>query len=226
MQMPSYEEQVAFIIAKAQELGIDPQVALAVARSEGLQPGTWQAKGKLSYGREQSYGPYQLHVAPPGHEPGLGNEFKDQTGLDPADPANWQASTTFGLQKAKERGWSPWFGAKKIGITGKEGIGGNPYSFQNDQPSASAGGTSMGGFAQGPGAVQGRMEMDGLLGSSDSTSVSPSQEPGFDFGQLKKAGKAFSQLAEYGAEDPIQAPAPLPPLMPLRRITLGQGLLG
>lgn len=219
--LPSVQEMEAYIRQEAARLGIDPEVAVAVARSEGLQPGTWQAKGTLSYGREQSYGPLQLHVDPTGKNPGMGNQFKAETGLDPADPANWRQSTSYGLQQAQKGGWSPWMGAKKIGITGMEGIGDNPYSFGNEQPPASTGGTSMGGYAEGPAAVQARMDQEGLLGGS----TSPSQE-GIDFNQISKAGKEFSKLAEYGEEEPLPTPAPLPALMPLRRIKLGQGLLG
>jgi phage-related minor tail protein len=53
---------------------------------------------------------------------GLGNQFMAQTGLDPADPANWQRSTAFALDQAKANGWGAWYGAKAQGITGFMGI--------------------------------------------------------------------------------------------------------
>lgn len=218
--MPSVQEMEAYIRQAAIARGIDPEIAVRVARSEGLGEGIWQSNMQLDYGREQSYGPFQLHVAPEGRRPGMGNEFKAQTGLDPADPSTWRQGVDFALTQAKSGGWGPWFGAKKIGITGMEGIDGNPYSFESAGPSS--GGTSMGGYAEGPAAVQARMDQEGLLGGA----TSPSQEAGIDFGQIGKAGTAFSKLAAYGEEDPLPVPQPLPALMPLRRITLGQGLLG
>jgi len=218
--MPSVNEMEAYIRQAAVARGIDPEIAVRVARSEGLGEGIWQSNVKLDYGRERSYGPFQLHVAPEGRSPGMGNEFKAKTGLDPSDPSTWRQGVDFALTQAKEGGWGPWFGAKKIGITGMEGIGGNPYSFESSGPSGA--GTSMGGYAEGPAAVQARMDQEGLLGGS----TSPSQEAGMDFNQIGKAGKAFSKLAAYGEEEPLPLPTPLPALMPLRRITLGQGLLG
>lgn len=126
MALPSVAQMEAYIRQKAAELGIDPDVAVRVARSEGLQEGTWQANGMLSYGREQSYGPYQLHNAPPGERPGMGNDFVKATGLNPADPDTWDEGIDFALGQARKGGWAPWFGAKKEGITGFMGIGGEP----------------------------------------------------------------------------------------------------
>lgn len=126
MALPSVAQMEAYIRQKAVELGIDPDTAVRVARSEGLKDGTWQATGNLDYGREQSYGPFQLHVAPKGYRQGMGNDFVNATGLDPSDPGNWQQGVDFALGRAKKGGWSPWMGAKKIGITGMMGIGGKP----------------------------------------------------------------------------------------------------
>lgn len=132
--LPSVVEMEAYIRQAALARGIDPDVAVRVARSEGLAPGVWQATGTLKYGRERSYGPFQLHVAPPGYRPGMGNDFVAKTGLDPADPRNWQKGVDFALDNARRGGWRPWFGAKKIGITGKMGIGGVPVQNQPPAP--------------------------------------------------------------------------------------------
>ena len=123
-QLPSAAEREAKIRAYAASIGIDPDVAVAVARQEGLQDGTWQANGQLGYGREQSYGDFQLHTDPTGKNPGLGNQFEADTGLDTADPANWWAMDKYGLDHARKNGWGAWMGAKKAGYTGMEGIGG------------------------------------------------------------------------------------------------------
>src|SRR5262245_52217773 len=124
MALPDISDMEAYIRRAAAERGIDPDTAVAVARSEGLQEGTWQAKANLSYGRERSYGPFQLHIAPKGNRPGLGNEMIAETGVDPSDPKNWKQGIDFALNHAAKDGWGAWYGAKSIGVTGKMGIGG------------------------------------------------------------------------------------------------------
>jgi hypothetical protein len=125
-KLPSAAEREAFIREYAKSIGIDPNIAIRVARTEGLGDGIWQSNVVLDYGREQSFGDFQLHLAPEGRKPGLGNAFLSQTGLDPRDPANWKAMNMFALDNAKRGGWSPWFGAKKVGIVDKMGIDGSP----------------------------------------------------------------------------------------------------
>lgn len=122
--LPSVDKIEEYIRQAAIARGIDPEVALAVARSEGLGEGIWQSNMQQPYGREQSFGPFQLHVAPKGRSPGLGNAFKEKTGLDPSNPDTWTQGVDFALDTAKQDGWGAWMGAKKIGVTGKAGIGG------------------------------------------------------------------------------------------------------
>jgi hypothetical protein len=124
--LPSVQEMEAYIRQVAAANGVDPDTAVRVARSEGLAPGVWQANGNLSYGRERSYGPFQLHVAPAGHRGGMGNDMLAQTGVDPSNPANWRQGVDFAIKRAAKGGWSPWYGAKKIGVTGMMGINGRP----------------------------------------------------------------------------------------------------
>lgn len=114
----------AYIRQAAAARGIDPDIAVRVAKSEGLAPGVWQSNVKLGYGRERSYGPFQLHLAPSGHRPGLGNKFMQQTGLDPSDPSNVYKGIDFALDHAANNGWGAWFGAKAVGVSPHEGIGG------------------------------------------------------------------------------------------------------
>jgi hypothetical protein len=125
MRLPfTFEEAKEYVRQAAIARGADPEIALQVARSEGLQPGTWQGKSMLKYGLEQSYGPFQLHRAPEGYQSGMGNDFQKATGLDPADPANWRQTVDYGLNQAigGKGGWGPWYGAKVHGITGKMGL--------------------------------------------------------------------------------------------------------
>lgn len=120
----SVANATSFIEKYAASIGIDPATALKVARSEGLGAGIWQSNYSKGGFREPSFGPFQLLKGGPGtgFGAGLGNRFMQQTGLDPADPANWQRSTAFALDQAKANGWGSWYGAKNQGITGFMGI--------------------------------------------------------------------------------------------------------
>ncbi len=120
------DDMTKYIRDAAVKRGIDPSVALRVARGEGLARNTWQSNlkgGKLGI-REPSYGPFQLLVGggKTGYGLGMGNDFMKATGLDPSDPKNAYATVDFALDQAVKGGWGPWYGAKAAGITGKHGI--------------------------------------------------------------------------------------------------------
>lgn len=216
--LPTVAQQEAQIRAYAASIGIDPDTAIKVARGEGLAPNTWQSNLQQPYGRERSYGAFQLHVDPTGKRPGLGNEFQATTGLDPADPANWQAMNKFALDQARKAGWGPWMGAKAAGITGMMGIGGKPAAAPAATPSM---GTSMGGYAMGPAAVQERMDTGkvmGLLGDD---------KPLISADTWKAIGAVGNEMMQQSAPDaPAQQMLQSPVFQPLRRIQLGKGLLG
>lgn len=215
--LPTVEQMEAYIRQKAVEMGIDPEIAVRVARSEGLRPDTWQSNVQQPYGREASYGPYQLHVDPTGKRPGMGNDFMKATGLDPADPATWKTGVDYALGRAKEGGWSPWFGAKKIGITGKMGIGEAPPA------AAQTAGTSMGGYAMGPEAVQDRMDTGEVMGLLDD----PTSWLGdIDTEAMGEFGMEFLKKAKAEQDAMYNTPAPQAQvLQPLNRVNL-KGLLG
>jgi hypothetical protein len=124
--VPSYDQQAEYIAAAAAARGIDPEVALAVAKSEGLQPGTWQSNYSRNGHREPSFGAFQLLDGGPktGFTKGMGNDFKSQTGLDPRDPGNWQAMIDFALNHAAQKGWGAWYGAPKVGVSKWDGLQG------------------------------------------------------------------------------------------------------
>lgn len=124
--VPSYEAQAEYIAAAAAARGIDPEVALAVAKSEGLQPGTWQSNYSRNGHREPSFGAFQLLDGGPktGFTKGMGNDFRSQTGLNPRDPANWQAMVDFALNHAAQKGWGAWYGAPKVGVSRWDGLQG------------------------------------------------------------------------------------------------------
>lgn len=108
----------AYIRQAALARGIDPDIALRVARSEGgLTNPFRQGEAMLSYGREESYGPFQLHM----RNGGVGARAL-RAGIDPR--TNWQGGVDFGLDEAANKGWGQWFGAAKAGIGNREGLEG------------------------------------------------------------------------------------------------------
>lgn len=129
----------SYIRETAKKYGIDPDTAVAVAKSEGLstfQSSVPSARGPN--GREDSWGAFQLYKGG-----GLGNEFQKETGLDPADPANEKATIDYALRHASKKGWGAFHGAKNTGIPRFAGIGGE--TGVTPQPGSMTGGTTFGG---------------------------------------------------------------------------------
>jgi hypothetical protein len=123
-----------YIVEAARKRGIDPNIALQVARSEGGVEGHVQSRVKRNGVQEPSYGPFQLlKGGQNGFPMGMGNDMLMRTGLDPADPNNTQATIDFALDQAKVGGWGPWMGAKKLGITGMEGIDGRGVTLNSNR---------------------------------------------------------------------------------------------
>lgn len=102
----STNEIESYIRSAAAARGIDPNVAVQVARNEGL----YNYVGD----RGSSFGPYQLHyggVAGGGMAvSGLGDEFTQKTGLDARDSSTWKQQIDFALDKARKSGWGAWHG--------------------------------------------------------------------------------------------------------------------
>jgi hypothetical protein len=101
------------------EEGVDPEVALAVVRSEGGFSDPYQRS--LAPG-EYSLGPLQLNM-----RRGVGANAL-AAGIDASK--DWEAAYRYGLQHAKKTGWlGDWMGARKIGLenwAGLKGSGGAP----------------------------------------------------------------------------------------------------
>lgn len=109
----SNAEKEAYIRSEAARLGIDPNQAMRVAKSEGF----YNFNGDMdATGKPTSFGAFQLHRPGIGRNTadGLGTLFKKQTGLDPSDPANERATISFALQHAANsgNGWKDWHGWK------------------------------------------------------------------------------------------------------------------
>ena len=101
---------IPIIRAAAIRNGIDPDVAVAVARSEGL--------GNPVGDNKTSFGAMMLHIGG-----GVGDLFRKDTGLDPSDPKNEVATIDYAMQYAAKYGWGAWHGAARIGIGDRQGIG-------------------------------------------------------------------------------------------------------
>lgn len=108
---PDPRNKVPLIRSEAIKHGIDPDTAVRVARSEGLT-------GFLG-DHGTSGGAFQLHV-----HGGLGDTFRKETGLDPLDPKNEDATIAWTMgYLEKHPDWSPWHGAAYVGVRGSQGIG-------------------------------------------------------------------------------------------------------
>jgi murein DD-endopeptidase MepM/ murein hydrolase activator NlpD len=121
------DDVAGYIRSAAAKRGIDPDIAIKVAQSEGgLEPAK---RGTFKTG--SSWWPFQLHYGGKGYErfgdvAGMGNSFTAQTGYQPGDPAAWRAATDYALDAAAKNGWGAWYGARNVGITGRQGIGAAP----------------------------------------------------------------------------------------------------
>lgn len=117
------KQQIAdYIKEAAAKRGIDPNTAVAVAKSEGLN----QYVGD----RGSSFGPYQLHyggLASGGMAgKGEGDNFTAKTGLDARDSSTWKQQIDYALDTAKKNGWGAWHGAARVGISERQGLNVNP----------------------------------------------------------------------------------------------------
>ena len=116
-------EVEGYIRQAAAARGIDPDIAVRVANSEGGM--TPARRGTFKTG--SSWWPFQLHYGGQGYEElgnvaGMGNRFTAETGYQPGDPNAWQAATDFALNEVQKKGWGQWYGAQAQGITGFQGV--------------------------------------------------------------------------------------------------------
>jgi hypothetical protein len=112
----SQAEKEQFIRSEAAKRKINPNVAMAVAKTEGFDTFNSSIPG------EKSYGAFQLNISKDPSRPSLGDRFKKDTGLDPSDRANEKRSIQYALDEAKRDGWSQWYGARNNNIDRWQGI--------------------------------------------------------------------------------------------------------
>lgn len=112
----SQAEKEQFIRSEAAKRRINPNVAMAVAKSEGFSNFVSTIPG------ETSYSAFQLHVTPGGKGGHLGDQFRAKTNLDPADPRNERAAIVFALDDVTKNGWRAFHGARNTGVDRWAGI--------------------------------------------------------------------------------------------------------
>jgi D-alanyl-D-alanine carboxypeptidase len=106
---PMSHEQ--FIRDYAAKVGVNPDVAVGVARAEGLNAWSPSNPNAGSYvdrsgGQPFSFGDFQLNV-----RNGLGTQAL-KAGIDPRDPNQWQAADQYAIDQMKAGGLGPWKGDK------------------------------------------------------------------------------------------------------------------
>lgn len=125
-----------YIRKAAAARGIDPEIAVRVARSEGGLHDPIRQSGVMKNGvREPSYGPFQLLVGGNGTNfpEGLGNRAL-AAGIDPRNPNDAYRGIDFALDEASKKGWGQWYGAKAAGLDNYAGIGGRPSGAMPQTP--------------------------------------------------------------------------------------------
>jgi hypothetical protein len=146
--MPAHPAIEKYIRDYAASIGIDPDVAVRVAKTEALNVFDPDKPDRGGDGGS-SFGPFQLHyggVAKGMEARGLGDVFTERTGLNARDPSTWPQQVRFALDTAKQDGWRQWYGARDNGIPRwagiKEGAG---TGAQVDTPVTTEKGMSVGG---------------------------------------------------------------------------------
>lgn len=141
------------IRAAAAKYGVNPDLMLKVARGEGLREDYADAAK-----REGSYGAMQMRIAGPGS---VGYEFQKATGRDLTNPINEAAAIDFAGSWIQKHGWGAWVAARKMGITGRMGVGkppaaaavaGNPGAVK--APAAGSTSSPISDFGQGGGGLK------------------------------------------------------------------------
>lgn len=117
--MSSVEEVADYIWRRSPEFGVNPSMALGIAKYEGLNPNTL---GSSTYGnpdaRGYSFGPFQLYsgssdptkIAPGG----MAYEFQQKYGQAPSRE-NWQQQVDFALDTMAKKGTSQWYAVRDRG---------------------------------------------------------------------------------------------------------------
>jgi hypothetical protein len=140
--IPSRATVESYVRSAAAQRGIDPNIAARVVRQES----GFNVMAQNISSRETSYGVFQLNTMG-----GLGNSAQ-RAGIDPSDPSQWQKQVDFSLGVVQKDGWRQWYGARDVGISRWQGVGGYQGgagdNFNDPKAGASGYDAAMGG---GPG---------------------------------------------------------------------------
>ena len=117
--MASIQEISNYIYRRALARGVNPNLALGIARYEGLNPRTI---GSSTFGNRDakgySFGPYQLYSG--SSDPnniargGMAYEFLKKYGEKPS-ASNWQKQVDFSIDRMATSGVSPWYAVRDQG---------------------------------------------------------------------------------------------------------------
>jgi hypothetical protein len=133
-----------YIYQRAPQYGIDPNLAVGIARYEGLNPNTL---GSSTFGnrdaRGYSFGPFQLYSGSPDPTKiapgGMAYEFVRRYGQAPSRE-NWQQQVDFSLETMRDSGVGPWYAVRDQGgvdaITRKGAAFANTAGLLNQAPEA------------------------------------------------------------------------------------------
>jgi hypothetical protein len=137
---PSIREISQYIVSKAAEMGVDPNLALGIAAYEGLNRNTI---GHPTFGNRDakgySFGPYQLYSASPDPTKiapgGMAMEFL-QKYKEPPSASNWRKQVDFSLEVMKRRGPAglargPWYAVRDRGGVANITTLGSQFARQN-----------------------------------------------------------------------------------------------
>jgi len=197
--------KIPVIRAAAEKYGVDPVTALKVAKSEGLAQfyGDGGASG----------GAFQLYT-----KGGLGNEFQKETGLNPLDKRNEDATIDYAMKRASQGGWGPWYGAAKVGVGQWDGINAQAATPQPLDPTPNVGSGE-------EGYKMPLVDPTPNVGSGESDYKAPASDDGEDKKDKKKnkwgeaageglenVGKAFAAGAKNVTANPANVAIPMLPV--------------
>jgi hypothetical protein len=188
----------AYIRQAAAARGIDPDIAVRVAQSEGgLKDPYRQGEAMLKYGREESYGPFQLHM----RMGGVGERALAE-GIDPRK--DWKRGVDYGLNEAAQKGWGQWFGAAKAGIGNRQGLE-KARAIALQQAAAAGGGSPVQVASLDPNAGMAKAVQDGsILPPAASGNLPPAQDDPVI--QALTGGKPVKMAGDFpAAPDPNDA---------------------
>ena len=189
--MANVNDIASYIYSRAPQFGVNPNLALGVARFEGLNPNTI---GSSTFGnrdaRGYSFGPFQLFSGSPDPSKiapgGMAYEFQQKYGAAPSRE-NWQQQVDFSLERMGKSGTGPWYAVRNRG--GPEAVtrGGEEYA------------ATLG--LLGPG----RVPSEVALAQPDKTTVAAPAAPVYS----QDLGTGFQRIGNAIAPDWVSAPAPI-----------------